>query len=121
MASRPKENKHPLLEVTDAWRRSVDRALKQIGKSRKWLADEVGSPGSGITNILNGISEESTYVQPISEVLAVALPAYGSIETEKAVKNMIRLRDEDPKRFSEICEDLSRALLHASDNSPPDE
>lgn len=126
----------PSYPIDDHWRSRVQRALDERGWSRADLAREIRASRSVVTNILNGVVNQSPYVADIHLVLRWSAPTAPSdapllAEEEQEVIDILRkLSDKGKARFAErghalLEQELELAHRNANrhadeDPSPPD-
>jgi len=64
----------PKMQMTEDWKKAVDRALEQQGKTRSWLADELGVDKGAVTRMLSPDQNTSSMVKRVCELLGLPEP-----------------------------------------------
>lgn len=63
--------------MTDAWKRRVDERLIEIGQNRQWLARQLKTGKSSVTQMLSAKQTASVFVDAVCRILAINPPAVG--------------------------------------------
>ena len=85
-----------LQQITPEWREAVVARLAELGRSRTWLAGQVGADKSAITVLLRPSTTVSRLVGPVSHALSVAPPLIGAdLDQSDIVELVGRLDDND--------------------------
>lgn len=87
------------MPVTPEWKQSLLEALDDLGKDKKWLADEIGCSPSAITTLLKAKTKNSRLVIPICDALGLYHPEYQDYTDQKFVQAARKLRALDAKAF----------------------
>lgn len=67
----------PVSEMTPEWKAAVEARLDEWGKTKAWLADQVGVDKSAITVMLRPATMTSRLVKPVSLALKLDEPVIG--------------------------------------------
>jgi hypothetical protein len=88
--------------IDAAWKAKVEAALKEKGKTKKWLAIKVGCDPSAITVVLRPSTVQSRLMPAINEVLGLGEPpptvAEDVDELDAALMRALQRMDEGAKR-----------------------
>lgn len=85
-----------LQQLTPEWREAVVARLAELGRSRTWLAAQVGADKSAITVLLRPSTTVSRLVGPVSRALEIAPPLIGAdIDHSDIVDLVGQLSDDD--------------------------
>jgi hypothetical protein len=63
--------------MTPEWKRSVDARLKALGKTRVWLAQQLGTGKSTVTQMLGPRQTASVHVDATCDVMSIPPPVLG--------------------------------------------
>lgn len=101
--------------MTEAWKRSVDRRLLELGKTRLWLAEQLKTGKSTVTQMLGERQTASVHVDATSELLKIE-PPFGIPDplVEEAVGILRVLTDEGKQKALEVLRVYRDALTKPS-------
>jgi hypothetical protein len=96
--------------MTEQWKRSVDARLREIGKTRAWLAEQVGARKSAITTMLGSKQRVSGLVDTVCRVLEIEPPTIGVPAglVEEAIDLLRALPEEEQQHFVAILRGMQR-------------
>ena len=105
----PGKRKHPYRATTPDWILLVKRSLDDMGKDQAWLAREVKAKRSSISIILSGKVRSSSLVDPISKVLSIPLPGFGSLKEQELAEAIKVVLEGDAREFLLLAEAVLRS------------
>ncbi len=97
------------VQMTEAWKRLVERRLEEMGKDRAWLADQLEVEKSTITRLLAD-QNTSSLVPKIVELLEIPSP-FAPIESlfeEETLGNLKKLDPDDLDLVRDFIQRLAR-------------
>lgn len=89
-----------LKQVTPEWKASVIAALKELGQTKTWLADQIGCDKSALTVMLRPSTTVSRLVDPICAVLKLPPPLVGADVDQSDIIAMVGALDENDRALA---------------------
>lgn len=99
----------PKLQMTTAWKETVERRLVELGKDKAWLAGELGVHKATVGRML-GTQQTSSLVPQVVTLLGIALPLaeIQSMEESEDIQDMRALEPEDREQVRALIKRLAR-------------
>ena len=95
-------------EMTTAWKRAVDQKLLDAGKTRAWLAEELGVDKGAITRMLSDEQQTSSMVDDVCKLLDLPPPTLpiSSFDEKNVVEGWRKLNEEDRDQVRRLIDRL---------------
>lgn len=108
MAAEPETPKGDQYLLTPEWKKMVDDRLKKLGKTRMWLADQVGARRSAVTKLLHPDRRTSSLVPAVCRALDLPMPQETLASPDEG--ELLERYRSLPKRFRKAMLDFARSL-----------